>query len=605
MRNNISIDKLFHDGLSEGKEQLNLGAWANMERMLDGKNPYSSDGDEKKKRRILPLFGLLLLLTASISAGLLFRSHKAKKNIAQSTSAFSPQQEVSPSGSTAVPTSSEIPNKTSEEQAIAPATTKVNQPADGSSNTTPPSNTATNEKESRPTTARHQHSSSPSITTSLPSEEPIMNQEESMSQDTKASRKASKRIRNNSSIGSSTLNNKESKSNELRAHDRNPSGALQAENPSGNLADRSESKPMPKVIKQEVPRITINENVTNERNGQRKVNRDTMNREVEIREVVERTPIDHHQSNPRYVDLNTSDELLAQKQKEITIASNPPSEPVVHSSQNEVKSTSHKNSTKNSDLKEELTTISQKITDAARKITSKKLILYPGMSAGVNAALFNTQHNYGGFHLGVSNVTPINNYFSVLADLKLFYRSNSGYTVHDIQSVNKGHTMDTLSLHSEQKTIHYTQLDSSMRKYNFNHIFSLEIPLTLQYHMNKLSFFGGVNIVYNFGLNPTSVLTKTSIEHVDTLANSGVYIPPANQNYRYASSDFNSRFGFGYVFGTSYAFSPRLYLDLRLAQTQWDNARTLSAREISTGVFKVPYIQFSLGYRFKDFNPEQ
>jgi hypothetical protein len=41
MGKQIPIDDIFRNGLSEGQEQLNLGAWANMERMLDGKNPYA------------------------------------------------------------------------------------------------------------------------------------------------------------------------------------------------------------------------------------------------------------------------------------------------------------------------------------------------------------------------------------------------------------------------------------------------------------------------------------------------------------------------------------------------------------------------------------
>jgi hypothetical protein len=41
MEKNIPIDQLFKNNLSDGQEQLNLGAWANMERLLDGKNPYA------------------------------------------------------------------------------------------------------------------------------------------------------------------------------------------------------------------------------------------------------------------------------------------------------------------------------------------------------------------------------------------------------------------------------------------------------------------------------------------------------------------------------------------------------------------------------------
>ena len=48
MENRIPIDELFRNGLAHGKEQMNLGAWANMERMLDGKNPYAKEKSNRK-----------------------------------------------------------------------------------------------------------------------------------------------------------------------------------------------------------------------------------------------------------------------------------------------------------------------------------------------------------------------------------------------------------------------------------------------------------------------------------------------------------------------------------------------------------------------------
>ncbi len=72
MSNNISIDELFREGLSHGKEQLNLGAWANMERMLDGKAPYSNDDNApKKKKRILPFWIIIAGISAILSIGAL------------------------------------------------------------------------------------------------------------------------------------------------------------------------------------------------------------------------------------------------------------------------------------------------------------------------------------------------------------------------------------------------------------------------------------------------------------------------------------------------------------------------------------------------------
>ena len=68
MENRIPIDDLFRNTLSQGREQLNLGAWANMERMLDGKNPYSEE--EKKKKRWLPIIGIVAVVGTLITATL-------------------------------------------------------------------------------------------------------------------------------------------------------------------------------------------------------------------------------------------------------------------------------------------------------------------------------------------------------------------------------------------------------------------------------------------------------------------------------------------------------------------------------------------------------
>lgn len=57
MGKQIPIDDLFRDGLYNAEEQLNLGAWANMERMLDGKNPYAEEEINRltASRRILSI----------------------------------------------------------------------------------------------------------------------------------------------------------------------------------------------------------------------------------------------------------------------------------------------------------------------------------------------------------------------------------------------------------------------------------------------------------------------------------------------------------------------------------------------------------------------
>nr|HPI54784.1 hypothetical protein [Chitinophagaceae bacterium] len=73
----------------------------------------------------------------------------------------------------------------------------------------------------------------------------------------------------------------------------------------------------------------------------------------------------------------------------------------------------------------------------------------------------------------------------------------------------------------------------------------------------------------------------------------------------FTKDDFKSRFGLGYIVGAGYNFNPNIYIDLRLSQNVWDNAKSVAQREVSNGFFKVPYVQLSIGYRFKKFAANQ
>jgi hypothetical protein len=80
MEKNIPIDQLFKNNLSDGQEQLNLGAWANMERLLDGKNPYAEEATNKK-RKLVPLFlAFFILIGGLLTAGYINLSKSKSAN---------------------------------------------------------------------------------------------------------------------------------------------------------------------------------------------------------------------------------------------------------------------------------------------------------------------------------------------------------------------------------------------------------------------------------------------------------------------------------------------------------------------------------------------
>jgi hypothetical protein len=83
MKNNVSIDELFRSKLAQGVEQLTLSAWPNMERMLDGKNPYQ---DEKKKRRILPFFWIVIVSSLLLTAGYYVSNYQKTNQLSKSHS---------------------------------------------------------------------------------------------------------------------------------------------------------------------------------------------------------------------------------------------------------------------------------------------------------------------------------------------------------------------------------------------------------------------------------------------------------------------------------------------------------------------------------------
>jgi len=129
------------------------------------------------------------------------------------------------------------------------------------------------------------------------------------------------------------------------------------------------------------------------------------------------------------------------------------------------------------------------------------------------------------------------------------------------------------------------------------------LPIILQSHIGKFTPYVGFNLAYSFKLNTTSISKSYAVKDTVIMSNSISFIEPSNTSYEFLREDFGSRLGLGYTIGTSYSLNPNLYIDLRLSNVLKDNSKTLSAREISDGIFKVPFVQFSIGYRFKKFTP--
>lgn len=599
MENWTPIDDLFREKLGAGKEQLNLGAWANMERMLDGKNPYAGD-ESKKKRRILPFLGIFLLLSSLFTAGYYILDKKQDKLVQhpESQHAKEPSIKSSPSTDNAV-------SQTNQSTPASPLDSPNNEPSIESLNNQPIETPV---------------SSTPKKTTQkLVSN--LKNDESNNSSSTP--------IPDNSNLTIQKAKHKTTASNT------NNQTAANAEKLTTSLpkleANLSSKLDLVAVEKQDqskldtIPQVEVKQQITRARNGNiSAINYDTVGISQTTKEKqfnsIESSPIIEEKkallpevSNPRYVKLDAASEELAQRKSNLPEMNTHVEVATVSEAKNTIeaqstitlqnaavaKETKSKSSKKTSYFQDMM----MAARDNYNKVRQHPILLYPGISVGINTSI--SQHNFGGFHFGVNNLIPVNNYFTVLTELKLFYRNNSGFTINDTKSVIKDQSEDNVTLSSTNQTIYSTQSEQTVKKYNFKHFSMLELPILLQGHYRSLMAYGGLNLSYNFKLKTNEILQSSSLSQIDTLENSVPHPTPIEKSFEFSKDDFRSRFGIGYVVGAGYNFNPNIYIDLRVSQNVWDNAKTSAQREISNGFFKVPYIQFSVGYRFKKFSANQ
>lgn len=599
MENWTPIDDLFREKLGAGKEQLNLGAWANMERMLDGKNPYSNE-ESKKKRRILPFLGIFLLLSSLFTAGYYILDKKQDKLIQHPES-----QHAKESPTTNTPSTDIVVSQTHQSTPASSLDSPNNEPSIESLNNqptiTPVSSTPKKTTQKLVSNFKNDESNNPS-TTLVPDNSNLKSQ------------KAKQKTPSSNALNQTTAHEEKrtTSSPKLEADLANKIDLVAVEKQSSSQFDT-------------IPQVEVKQQITRARNGNiSAINYDTVGisqttKEKQFNSIESNPLIEEKQallpevSNPRYVKLDAASEELAQRKSNLPEMNTHVEAATVSEAKNiiETKSTV---TLQNAAVAKETKSKSSKKTSyfqdmmiAARdnynKLRQHPILLYPGISVGISTSI--SQHNFGGFHFGVNNLIPVNNYFTVLTELKLFYRNNSGFTINDTKSVIKDQSEDNVTLSSTNQTIYSTQSEQTVKKYNFKHFSMLELPILLQGHYRSLMAYGGLNLSYNFKLKTNEIIQSSSHSQIDTLDNSIPHPTPLEKSFEFSKDDFRSRFGIGYVVGAGYNFNPNIYIDLRVSQNVWDNAKTSAQREVSNGFFKVPYIQFSVGYRFKKFSANQ
>lgn len=619
MKDNYSIDELVREKLAEGQEQHNLGAWANMERMLDGKNPYAKP-EKDNDRKWLPFLLLFIVVGSGVAVAL---------NSFQNTDGKAPAKVVN----------------TNQKQALSQAIASAdNQLYSDAANTAAAVINETNDPQ-------QQQAIIPNNTNNIASNSTIKNNSNRISpiknktktnsnlgitKTTNFSKKAteSKRTTENSiaSIVDNKNNNKSPKQNKQGDNTAKLAAAVSSDMPESNekeIAIDNAIKAKQEVVtasanteatlstKQiDVPAVRVEEKMVTDLNGNKTIVFDTTEFSVKMNVPVEKT-------NPRYVKLSekaqqraeTKTGIVSNTLQELQVENNMVASavPMPQKKRAPIKTDVASSAViKEDNTNEKLSFFArfknmskqlyQKANTATIRIADKQIAIYPGMIVGVNASMF-SKHNFGGFQGGLTALTPLNRFLSLSTEARFIHRNNSAYTVNDYNYTIKNMSIDSNSLSSSK--IYNYQVDSNALGYNFKNFYTIQMPILLNAHLKDFTFYGGLNMAYGFRMDVRTSNKAYVVNAADTIATNSVYNQRANIGKRFTNNDFNSRFGLGYTVGGSYSFNPNLYLDLRFSNVLWDNAKTEAKQEISSDFFRIPAIQFSLGYRFRKFDKRE
>jgi hypothetical protein len=197
-----------------------------------------------------------------------------------------------------------------------------------------------------------------------------------------------------------------------------------------------------------------------------------------------------------------------------------------------------------------------------------------------------------GLQLGIAGLYQLNERLTLAAELKYVNHYFSNYSLDD-QSVTF-ENINSQQISGVEWLFSGTQ-KTATSAYKINSFGALEMPITLNYNLGRVSVFGGLNMAYAFPINwskentlNTVPVQQTRTQNENPFLNSSFTIDE--------QKDFSSRFGLGYVWGLNYDFSRKVSLDARLTQILWDNNK--GNTDAIKRLFHVPTLQVSFGYYF-------
>jgi|GEM_PF-2962250 len=220
---------------------------------------------------------------------------------------------------------------------------------------------------------------------------------------------------------------------------------------------------------------------------------------------------------------------------------------------------------------------------------------YSGLVAGFNISPFNEPATYG-FHLGLSQVFQLSPQWSVSAEVKYNRRMGSGMVLHDNYVERSGLNS---SQQGPEKTYTWNQ-DTVDHFFKIPALQTVEVPVSIQRHMNRVFLMGGLHFSYSPRINTEEISHSRNQPVQQSYTTATNQLPPAYTEGlpSVKIDDFGSRLSVGYQLGAGYEVSPAVRLDVRFSQQFWDNAKTPGSKKVSTEFYRLPNLQLSVGYRF-------
>lgn len=618
-KNMINIDDLVRLKLAGGEEKERPGAWLQMRELLDKEMPVQAPPAVFNWRRTLSAAALLLALgTVTIGGYQLYNNRNANTNSNNGTPVV-----VAPNmhaiNNAPASNSAPVNNNTSTGSASTNNTLiNNNEPGNGHDNqpqhiavssATGGANKSTTEKR----TAHHSTKGSVAVNNIASQNEATGNTtsaENTIANNTAAQPKQTSKKNHSNNVFASAGKLPANGLNKPAKHSGNNNGTgngIAKGNKENKNNSRKGTAPVNNPSSTYTPPVynTGNNGVTNPANF-------AVNTPREKRRV-----LDYHKTNPRYVDsinftyvqeksrrgakrIDTIDKgLMAVNQNEIEPASaasgnaaaNAEVNPAANSSIEDVKLTRAERRAERNKYEHE--SIFERMVENA-KVNFNEVSFHPGLMFGVSSTM--GKYNMFGVQGGFSGSLNLSERWGIFAELKYLYRFGNGKSL-----ANNYNSIDQAPPQYISPNYFRFTVDSQEHSFNISSSGLVELPLAVRYRVQKLNFFAGVDLAYNFAVNVEERFDKLHTSYyygnnTESLQNNW----KNNNDPKLTPAEFGSRFSMGYMFGVGYQVSPVIGLDLRATQVFWDNGKVHSegAYFVSKQMYRSPCVQFNLTYSF-------